>query len=86
MSFWLCVERDLVGLNPDADLPDELVFRTAYVFIILNMGIIVIWFLFKQLMGVAPYDFYELGLKENIAKDKIYWRFKSEENKKEEEN
>lgn len=37
-------------------------------------------------MGVAPYDFYELGIKEDISKNKIYWRFKNEENKKEEEN
>ena len=75
LSFWYLAANDLIGINPDSELPGPLVRRTAAVVIILNFVVLLVWFLFKNFLGVIPYDYYDYSVKDDLTKHAIMWRF-----------
>lgn len=79
ISFWICADNDLIGINAQSSLPNVIVLRTTIVLIVSGLLVIVCWMMFKQNWGVVPYDYYEFEMKEKLTKDRIHEIFTSSE-------
>lgn len=85
MSFWICADMDMLGINPEAEMPHVVVERTGYALIFLSFPTLIIWYLFKQNWGVIPFDYYEIGMKEKVSKEIITDKIDKDKNDLEEE-
>lgn len=47
ISFWVCADNDLLGINPQSNPPHRIVVRTAYMLIISGLLVILSWMSFR---------------------------------------
>ena len=68
IGFWSLAEEDLIGVNPDANIPDRYLYKAGIILIVFSGIQLLFWILFHNFFGKVPFDYYDTGFNEDFTK------------------